>query len=201
MLCNWPLDDAIWRRRITWSSWWRHQLETFSALLAFVRGIHRSPVNSPHKDQWRGSLMFSVICAWINGGVNSREAGDLRRHDTHYDVIVMILVQVIACRNLNQLMWAFHQRGSLLFSWWQFHRKRLRYQLLIFQNFYLYIYSCTLEDVLILHLSPLSELVCWFNEIKIWMLLCLVLCTCTNGTSAFFVRIYRQLIIICLNIN
>ena len=31
----------------------------------FVRGIHRSPVNSPHKGQWRGVLMFSLICAWI----------------------------------------------------------------------------------------------------------------------------------------
>ena len=25
----------------------------------FVRGIHRYPVNSPHKGQWRGTLMFS----------------------------------------------------------------------------------------------------------------------------------------------
>ena len=32
----------------------------------FVRGIHRSPVNSPHKGQWRGALIFSFICAWIN---------------------------------------------------------------------------------------------------------------------------------------
>ena len=32
----------------------------------FVRGIHRSQVNSPHKDQWRGALIFSLICAWIN---------------------------------------------------------------------------------------------------------------------------------------
>ena len=55
----------------------------------FVRGIHRSPVNSPHKDQWRGALMFSRICAWINGRANTREAGDLRRHHAHYDVIVM----------------------------------------------------------------------------------------------------------------
>ena len=31
-------------------TWWRHQLETFFALLALcVRGIHWSPVNSPHK--------------------------------------------------------------------------------------------------------------------------------------------------------
>ena len=55
----------------------------------FVRGIHRSPVNSPHKGQWRGALMFSLICAWINDWVNNREAGDLRRHRVHYDVTVM----------------------------------------------------------------------------------------------------------------
>ena len=55
----------------------------------FVRGIHRSPVKSPHKGQWRGALVFSLICAWINGSVNTREAGDLRRHRAHYDVIVM----------------------------------------------------------------------------------------------------------------
>ena len=51
----------------------------------FVRGIHRSPVNSPHKGQWRGAFMFSWICVWIN----NREAGDLRRYRAHYDVIVM----------------------------------------------------------------------------------------------------------------
>ena len=55
----------------------------------FVRGIHRSPVNSPHKGQWRGALIFSLICAWINDWVNNREAGDLRRYRAHYDVIVM----------------------------------------------------------------------------------------------------------------
>ena len=38
-------------------------METFSALLALWRGIHRWPVNSPHKGQWRGALMFSLICA------------------------------------------------------------------------------------------------------------------------------------------
>ena len=46
-------------------------------------------MNSPHKGQWRGALMFSLIFAWINGWVNNREAGDLRRHRAHYDVTVM----------------------------------------------------------------------------------------------------------------
>ena len=54
---------------------WRH----LSALLSLCAGIHRSPVNSPHKGQWRGTLMFSLICAWVNGWVNNSEAGDLRR--------------------------------------------------------------------------------------------------------------------------
>ena len=71
-------------------SWWRHQMETFSALLGICAGnFHRSPVNSPHKGQWRGDLMFSLICVWINGWRNNREAGDLRRHPTHCDLIVM----------------------------------------------------------------------------------------------------------------
>ena len=54
----------------------------------FVREIHRSPVNSPHKDkgQWRGALMFFLIHGWGN----NRQAGDFRRHLAHYDVTVMI---------------------------------------------------------------------------------------------------------------
>ena len=56
---------------------------------ALCAGIHRSPVNSGHKDQWRGALMFSFICAWINGWINTREAGDLRRYRAHFDVTVM----------------------------------------------------------------------------------------------------------------
>ena len=64
---------------------WKH----FPCYWPFVWRIHRSPVNSPHKGQWRGALMFSLICTWTNGWVNNRYAGDLRRHRTHYDVTVM----------------------------------------------------------------------------------------------------------------
>ena len=58
-------------------------------------GIHRSSVNSPHKGQWRGALMFSLICLWINDWVNNREAGDLRCYHAHYDVTVMLVKQQI----------------------------------------------------------------------------------------------------------
>ena len=65
---------------------WKH----FPRYWTFVRGIHWSPVISPHEGQWRGTLMFSLICAWINGWVNNRGAGDLRRNRDHYDVTVML---------------------------------------------------------------------------------------------------------------
>ena len=64
---------------------WKH----FPRYWPFVRGIHRSPMNSPHKGQWRGALVFSLICTWINGWVNNGEAGDLRRHRTHYSATVL----------------------------------------------------------------------------------------------------------------
>ena len=64
-------------------------METFSLYWPFVRGIHRWPVNSPHKGQWRGALMFSLICDRINSWVNNREADDLRCHRAHYCAIVM----------------------------------------------------------------------------------------------------------------
>ena len=67
---------------------WKH----FPRNWPFVRGIHRSPVNSTHIGQWRGALMFSLICARINGWVNTGEAGDLRRYRVHCDVIVMCTV-------------------------------------------------------------------------------------------------------------
>ena len=64
---------------------WKH----FPRYLPFVRGIHRSPVNSLHRGQLRGALVFSFICVWINGWVNNGDAGELRRHRAHYEVTIM----------------------------------------------------------------------------------------------------------------
>ena len=74
---------------------WNH----FQRYWPFVRGIHRSPVNSPHKGQWPRALMFSLICTRINGWVKNGEAGDLRRRRAHYDVIVMLLVWMCFCHS------------------------------------------------------------------------------------------------------
>ena len=62
----------------------------------FVRGIHWLPVNSPHKVQWRGDLMFSLIYAWTNGWANNQDAGLSRRHYAHYDVAVMCILSIMA---------------------------------------------------------------------------------------------------------
>ena len=93
----------------------------------FVRGIHRSPVNSPHKGQWRGALMFSLINAWINGWANNCEAGDLTRHRAHYDVTVivepliraLILVEVIQ-KGIKQF---FHKTVKNIFLCGQLNAK------------------------------------------------------------------------------
>ena len=61
----------------------------FPRYWSFVRGIHRSSVNSLHKGQWRGAFMFPLSASWTNGWVNNRDDGDLRRHRAHYDVIIM----------------------------------------------------------------------------------------------------------------
>ena len=64
---------------------WKH----FPRYWPFVLGIHRSPVNSLHKGQWRRALVFSLISARNNGWISNGKAGDLRRHRAHYDVTVM----------------------------------------------------------------------------------------------------------------
>ena len=55
-----------------------------------------------HKGQWRGAL----ICTRTNRWVNNHEAGDLRRHQAHYDVRVMCEVLSI------QPSWVQHPRGK-----------------------------------------------------------------------------------------
>ena len=96
---------------------WKH----FPRYWPFVRVIHRSLVNSPHEGQWRGALMFTLICTRINGWVNNRGAGDLRRYRTHYDVILMsifIPVPVPAIWAVGCCVIISLQRSRILLSQW-----------------------------------------------------------------------------------
>ena len=90
---------------------WKH----FPRYWPFVRGIHRSPVNSPHKGQWRGTLMFSFICTWINVRESNREAGDLRRHDgpscllwRHYSMLRWVWWALIYPCLVVEHLWALY---------------------------------------------------------------------------------------------
>ena len=88
---SWSLND----NKDTWCMYddvikWKH----FPRYWPFVREIRQSPMNSPQKGQWRGALMFSLICIGTNDWVNNRDAGDLRHNHAHYDVTV-IHVQMI----------------------------------------------------------------------------------------------------------
>ena len=90
---NWVSHDDVIR--------WKHFLRYWP----FVQGIHRLPVNSPYKGHWRGALMFSLISARTNNSGNNGDAGDLRRHRAHHDVIVMIM----AIETLSPA-WSGHQQ-------------------------------------------------------------------------------------------
>ena len=62
---------------------WRH----FRHYWSVVRGLHRSPVIFPSQRPVTRPLWG--IFAWINGGANNQDVGDLRSHCAHYNVIVM----------------------------------------------------------------------------------------------------------------
>ena len=152
-------------------------METCSASLAFVRGIHRwlrgihrSPVNFPHTDQWRGVLMFSLIFAWTNGWVNNQDAGDLERHRAHYDVTGMWCRIVIQWSGQPWDLSAFH--ASLLSNFElvklvklegsvHYGRNGLKFSTLLYPDYHslkLYIYIA-LSDSLSLWCQSIHKLV------------------------------------------
>ena len=85
-------------KRVTW---WRHRIETFSALLATCAGNSLVTGEVPHNGQWRRAPMFSLMCACTKGWVNNPDAGGLRRHPAHYDVTVMNHVWVTKFRQVG----------------------------------------------------------------------------------------------------
>ena len=72
-----------------------------------------TPVNSPHKGQWRKALTFSLISStWTNSWTNNEDTGDLKCHCAHYDVIVM--THVHACTQTQPILWESSYKVSSL---------------------------------------------------------------------------------------
>ena len=103
-----PILPAI--TLICCSTWWRHQIETYSALLALCEG--KSPVTGKFPSQ----RPVTRICAWINGWVSNREAGYLRRYRTHYNVTVMDTISQAACTGGRDILhqWFFHRNSHTI---------------------------------------------------------------------------------------
>ena len=60
--------------------WWRHEMETLDT---FVRGIHRSPVDSLHNGPVIQALDISLMLSRTNCWANTLVAGDMRHRDAH----------------------------------------------------------------------------------------------------------------------
>ena len=88
-------------------SWWRHQMEAFSALLAICAGNSQVPGEFPAQRPVTRSFDAFLDLHRINGWVNNGETGDLRRHLAHYDVTVMIGVGTLLSCLWNILLHMF----------------------------------------------------------------------------------------------
>ena len=82
------LESNAWSYLANEDSWWRHQMETFVAILAVCAGNSLVTGEFPSQRPVTG-MTFSLIRAWINSWVDNSEAGDLRRRHAHYDVTVI----------------------------------------------------------------------------------------------------------------
>ena len=102
---------------------WKH----FPYDWPFAWGNHRWPMDSPHEGQWRGALVFSLMCAWKkqNGWANNRDASELSRHSAHYDITVM----QPTCSH-QQVAFRRHHNLEMLsaVSYWSFVRDTLQWR-------------------------------------------------------------------------
>ena len=107
-------SGVMWRFIKPRNPSWRHQMETYSALLTLCAG--NSPVTGEFPAQRPATRNFDVsfICAWINGWANNREAGDSRRHRGHYDVMVMQGLTASDCEGITNLN--YQKYGDIFYN-------------------------------------------------------------------------------------
>ena len=122
------LKIAEWDLGISWSvvfqmsipaqnnalAWCRHQMETFSVLLALCEGNHRWPVDSPDRGQWRAALVFSIICAWISGGIKQsrRRLFDTSSRSLWRHCDGNVVIGKVCTRHCQQPRWVNSRRTT-----------------------------------------------------------------------------------------
>ena len=89
---------------------WRHQMETFSALLAICAGNSSVPGEFPTQRPVTRSFDVYFDLPRINGWVNNCKAGDLRRNRAHYDVTVMdhLFSNPNQIPRTREIFWYYH---------------------------------------------------------------------------------------------
>ena len=85
--------------------WWRHQMETLSALLALSEGNPPLTGGFPSQRPVTRSFDVSLCCAWTN----NCDAGVLRRHRAHHDVTVFFKITSLAPTQPLRLL---HYQGN-----------------------------------------------------------------------------------------
>ena len=96
----WGIDPRLAQSPLRFNAWWRHQMETFLALLAICAGNSPVTVEFPAQRPVTRAFGVSLIWAWINGWISNREAGDLRLYRAHHDVTVMAVLGNIGFTSL-----------------------------------------------------------------------------------------------------
>ena len=134
------LSNAFWVERpqchtsiSSVKSWWRHQIETFSALLAFCGGIHWSPVNSPHEGQWRGALMFSLISTLDKRLRKSSRRRWFETPSRSYDVTIITLSPLLFLKLKNKDFTYLASSSSIEI----YHTISFRLYVVIFENIHI----------------------------------------------------------------
>ena len=100
-------------RRVITSSW-RHQMETFSALLAICAGNSPVPGEFPAQRPVTQSFGVSFDLCLNKRWVNNRGAGDLRRYCAHYDVNVIQMRRVVTSHSFSEYNYLSRPQSQLI---------------------------------------------------------------------------------------
>ena len=130
-------------------------METLSASLALCAGNSAVVVEFPAQIQWRGALKSSLICTWIYGCVNNREAGDSIRHRPHYDDTIYIYVPALYRYHprLNKLCISTR---NVFAGWSGYGKQRSIINMSLRTRWHKACVSCTKAMIDHQHISPLG---------------------------------------------